>query len=284
MAGEGLPVDVACRVLGVSRSGFYLWRERRPSKRAVRHAWLTDLIREVHDASYGAYGARRVHAELVLGRGVPVARKTVASLMARAGLAGRSGAPKRKWVSSVPTAADLVDRAFRRDGPNQLWLTDVTEHPTREGKVYCAAVLDAFSRRVIGWSISHAPTAALTTSALAMAIEQREATRGETVIHSDHGIQFTSWSFSERAREAGLLSSMGSIGDCYDNAMMEAFWSRMQVELLDTRRWKTRIELANAIFEYIEIFHNRRRRHSSLGMLSPIEFELRNANAQTKAA
>jgi transposase InsO family protein len=107
-----------------------------------------------------------------------------------------------------------------------------------------------------------------------MAIEQREAARGETVIHSDHGTQFTSWAFTERARQSGLVPSMGSIGDCYDNAMIEAFWSRMQVELLDTRRWKTRLELANAIFEYIEIFHNRRRRHSSLGMRTPIEYEL----------
>jgi transposase InsO family protein len=140
--------------------------------------------------------------------------------------------------------------------------------------VYCAVVLDAFSRRVVGWSISHNPTAALTCNALGMAIEQREAARGETIIHSDHGTQFTSWAFTERARKSGLVPSMGSIGDCYDNSMIEAFWSRMQVELLDTRRWKTRVELANAIFEYIEVFHNRRRRHSALGMRTPIEYEL----------
>jgi transposase InsO family protein len=170
MAGEGLPVDAACKVVGVSRSGFYVWREQRLSPRAVRQAWLTDLVREVHAASHGTYGARRVHAELVLGRGVRVGRVTVARLMRRAGIAGRDGAPKRRYVSSVPTAADLVDRVFGRDGPNQLWLTDVTEHPTREGKVYCAVVLDAFSRRVVGWSISNAPTAALTTSALSMAV------------------------------------------------------------------------------------------------------------------
>jgi len=284
MAGEGLPVDVCCRVLGVSRSGFYVRRHRPVSKRAVRHAWLTDVIREVHVASYGAYGRQRVHAELVLGRGIRVGRGTVAMLMLRAGIAGRSGAPKRRWESGVPTAEDLVDRVFRRSGPNELWLTDMTEHPTREGKVYCAVVLDAFSRRVVGWSISHNPTAALTTNALAMAIEQRDSVRGKTVIHSDHGTQFTSWAFSERVRQAGLVPSMGTTGDCYDNAMMEAFWSRMQVELLDTRRWKTRIELANAIFEYIEIFHNRRRRHSSLGMLTPIEFELNKINTQTQAA
>ena len=172
----------------------------------------------------------------------------------------------------MATAEDLVDRVFRRELPNQLWLTDITEHPTREGKVYCAVVLDAFSRRVVGWSISHNPTAALTCNALGMAIEQRDATRG-TVIHSDHGTQFTAWTFTDRAHKSGLLPSMGSVGDCYDNAMIEAFWSRMQVELLDTRRWKTRVELANAVFEYIEVFHNRRRRHSSLGMPTPIEFE-----------
>jgi transposase InsO family protein len=170
---------------------------------------------------------------------------------------------------------------FVRERPNQLWVTDITEHPTREGKVYCAVVLDAFSRRVVGWSISHNPNAALTTNALGMAIEHRNAQRGETVIHSDHGTQFTSWSFTERARQSGLVPSMGSIGDCYDNAMIEAFWSRMQVELLNTRRWRTRVELANAIFEYIEIFHNRRRRHSSLGMRTPIEYELLNT---TRAA
>jgi putative transposase len=266
MAREGLPVEVACRVLDVSCSGFYAWRFRPPSARAVRHAWLTDVIREVHTMSYGTYGAKRVYAELVLGRGIQVGHNAVAMLMQRAGIAGRSGARKRYGIPSIATADDLVDRMFVREQPNQLWVTDITEHPTREGKVYCAVVLDAFSRRVVGWSISHNPTAALTSNALGMAIEQREAARGETVIHSDHGTQFTSWAFTERARQSGLIPSMGSIGDCYDNAMIEAFWSRMQVELLDSRRWKTRVELANAIFEYIEIFHNRRRRHSSLGM------------------
>jgi transposase InsO family protein len=144
-------------------------------------------------------------------------------------------------------------------------------------------VLDAFSRRVVGWSISHNPTAALTCNALGMAIEQRDASRG-TVIHSDHGTQFTAWTFTDRANKSGLLPSMGSVGDCYDNAMIEAFWSRMQVELLNTRRWKTRVELANAIFEYIEIFHNRRRRHSALGMRTPIEYELINSQTTQAAA
>jgi putative transposase len=149
---------------------------------------------------------------------------------------------------------------------------DITEHPTREGKVYCAVVLDVFSRRVVGWSIDSTQNAALVTNALGMAIGQRHPTDG-TVIHSDQGTQFTSWAFTRRAIDSGLLPSMGSIGDCYDNAVIESFWSRMQVELLDRKRWRTRVELANAIFEYLEIFHNRQRRHSALGMLTAVEFE-----------
>ena len=151
-------------------------------------------------------------------------------------------------------------------------MTDITEHPTQEGKVYCAVVLDAYSRRVVGWSIDATPTAALVTNALGMAIQTRTPPAG-AIIHSDQGVQFASWAFTQRAKASGLVPSMGSVGDCFDNAMMEAFWSRMQVELLDRRRWKTRVELANAIFEYLEIFHNRQRRHSALGMLTPLEFE-----------
>ena len=149
-----------------------------------------------------------------------------------------------------------------------------TEHPTREGKVYCCVVLDVYSRRVVGWSIDASPTAALVTNALGMAIDSRAPAAG-TLIHSDHGVQFASWAFTGRAKASGLVPSMGSIGDCYDNAVIEAFWSRMQVELLDRQRWRTRVELANAIFDYLEIWHNRRRRHSQLGMLTPVEFERR---------
>jgi transposase InsO family protein len=203
IAGEGLPVEVACRVLDVSCAGFYAWRFRPPSARAVPQAWLTDAIGEIHAAWYGNYGAKRVHAELVLGRGIRVGHNAVAMLMRRAGIAGRSGARTRYGIPSVATADDRVDRMFVRERPNQLWLTDVTEHPTREGKVYCAVALDAFRRRVVGWSINHNPTAALTCTALGIAIEQRDAARGETVIHSDHGTQFTSWAFTERARQSG---------------------------------------------------------------------------------
>jgi transposase InsO family protein len=278
IAAEGLPVEGACRVLGVSVSGYYEWLNRAPSARALRHAWLTDLIIRVHSESRGIYGVRRVHAELTLGLGVAVGRQAVEGLMRRANLQGISGRPRYRRVPNVATAADRVQRQFGREGRDQLWVTDITEHPTREGKVYCAVVLDAFSRRVVGWSIDGHPTAALVTNALGMAIEQRRPPDGATVIHSDQGTQFTSWTFTQRAVDSGLLPSMGSVGDCYDNAMIESFWSRMQVELLDRQRWKTRVELANAIFEYLEIFHNRRRRHSSLGMVSPVEYELRHAS------
>jgi len=180
-------------------------------------------------------------------------------------------------VPNVATAEDRVQRKFGRESRDQLWVTDITEHPTQEGKVYCAVVLDAFSRRVVGWSIDAHPTAALVSNALGMAIQQRRPAERATVIHSDQGTQFTSWTFTQRAIDSGLLPSMGSVEDCYDNATIESFWSRMQVELLDRQRWRTRVELANAIFEYLEIFHNRRRRHSALGMVSPIEYELQQA-------
>jgi putative transposase len=275
MAGEGLPVQTATRVLGVAESGYYESLTRAPSARSIRHAWLTDQIRHVHQASNGTYGARRVHAELTLGRGIAVGHNAVEMLMARAGLAGVTGRPRWKRPRPDLIAKDLVDRDFARSGPNQLWVTDITEHPTREGKVYCAVVLDVYSRRVVGWSIDASPTAALVTNALGMAIDSRTPPAG-AVIHSDRGTQFGSWAFTDRAKASGLLPSMGSIADCFDNAVIESFWSRMQVELLDRRRWKTRIELANAIFEYLEIWHNRRRRHSALGWQSPIEFENQN--------
>jgi len=272
MASEGHAVQVSCRVLAVSESGFYAQRCRPPSARAIRHAWLTDLITEVHARSRGTYGAPRVRAELVIGRGMCVGHNAVAMLMRRAGLRGLPGNKRARSRHETPTAEDLVDRAFARTGPDELWVTDITEHSTREGKVYCAVVLDAFSRRVVGWSIDTSPSASLATNALGMAIQSRRPSSA-TLIHSDHGTQFTSWAFTERAKRSGLLPSMGSIGDCFDNAVVESFWARMQVELLNRRRWRTRVELANAIFEHLEIFHNRQRRHSSLAMRTPIEFE-----------
>ncbi|MCD4536590.1 IS3 family transposase [Nocardioides sp. cx-169] len=275
MAADGMAIQVACKGLGVAESGFYEHRKRAPSERSIRHAMLTDLITQIHLESHGIYGGRRVHAELTLGRGVLVGHNQVQLLMRRAGLAGIAG--RRRWKRILPDniATDRVERQFNRAGPNQLWVTDITEHPTREGKVYCCVILDTYSRRVVGWSIDSSPTGALVTNALGMAIDSRldKSSEPGTIIHSDQGVQFGSWAFTKRAKDSGLLASMGSIGDCYDNSMIESFWSRMQVELLDRKKWNTRLELANAIFEYLEIWHNRRRRHSQLGWLTPIEFE-----------
>ena len=182
--GDGYPVEVVCRVVGVSVSGYYGWR-RRPSARSVRHGMLLEIIADIHRASRRTHGARRIHAELVHGRGLQVARCTVELVMRRNGLAGLPGRHRYRKVLNLPTAADLVDRTFRRDAPDQLWVTDITEHPTREGKIYCAVVLDVFSRRVVGWSIDSRPQASLATNALAMAIENREP-NGSTILRSRH--------------------------------------------------------------------------------------------------
>ncbi len=184
-------------------------------------------------------------------------------------LGGRSASHETENI-----AGDLVERNFVRSGPNQLWVTDITEHRTAKARSTAASCSTPIPVGVVGWSIDASPTAALVTNALGMAIDSRHSAPG-TLIHSDHGVQFASWAFTDRAKASGLVPSMGSVGDCYDNSMIESFWSRMQVELLDRHRWKTRVELANAISDYLEIWHNRRRRHSRLGMLTPIEFENR---------
>jgi len=275
MVAEGHPVTVSTRECCVSSSGFYAWKGRSPSKRAIRHTWLTDLIVMIHADSRGTYGGRRVHAELTIGRGIPVGYEAVATLMRRAGIQGLPGnRNRRRKAPSTPTASDLVDRNFDRSEPDQLWVTDITEHRTREGKLCCCVVLDTFSRRVVGWSIDSTQTSTLATNALGMAISNRQPEPDSgLIIHSDQGVQFTSWAFTRRARQSGLLPSMGSVGDCFDNAVIESFWARLQVEVLNRKRWRTRVELANAIFEYLEIFHNRQRRHSAIGMLTPIEYE-----------
>jgi putative transposase len=272
LRAEGVRVGRSCHALGVSRSGYYDWAGRAPSLRAIRHAWLTDLIGTIHQASRATYGSPRMHAELVHGHGITVGRNTVSLLMRRASLAGLPARSRGKRSRKLATVTDLVRRDFRRAGPNQLWVTDITEHPTREGKVYCCVVLDVWSRRVVGWAIDSSQRADLATNALGMAIDSRGPAAGG-IIHGDHGTQFTSWTFTERARKAGLLPSLGSVGDPYDNAVVESFWGRMQTELLNRQRWNTRLELANAIFEYIEAFHNRRRRHSALNWQTPVEFE-----------
>ena len=189
--------------------------------------------------------------------------------------------PESSDSKGVATADDLVNRKFHPLALNGLWVTDIppqaggapSEHPTREGKIYCAAVLDACSRKIIGWAIDSKQDSTLVVNALDMAIRARQPGLGG-IVHADHGVQFTSWVFTQKIRSAGLLPSFGTVGDGLDNAMMESFWSTMQIELLNRKKWKARIELANAIFEYIEVFYNRRRRHSSLEYATPHDYDL----------
>lgn len=273
LAAAGVRVAVACRVLRVSTSGYYEWRERPPSSRTVADQALTAQISAIHAASRGTYGAPRVHAELRLGCGVRCGRKRVARLMRSASLCGIYRRRWRRGCTQPPVHDDLVQRRFVADRPDRLWLTDITEHPTREGKVYLAAVLDVYARRVVGWSIADHLRAELVVDALEMARWRRRPAPGQTVLHSDRGAQYTSWAFGHRLRAAGLLGSMGRVGSAYDNAMMESFFSTLQRELLDRRTWATRKELASAIFEWIEAWYNPRRRHTAIGMHSPVDYE-----------
>ena len=276
-----IDVAVACRILGVSRSGYYAWLGRPPSIRQEVDALLLKHIKEVHQDSRETYGWPRVHAELVLGRGLAVTHKRVARLMREAGIQGLYRRRYRRGPTGPATEDDLVKRNFTVEAADRLWLTDITEHPTTEGKLYCAAVLDAYSRRIIGWSIAHHMRTELVIDALGMATLRRHPDNDATILHSDHGAQYTSWAFGQRLRTAGLPPSMGTVGDCYDNSMMESLCSvRSSSKPLHRPTCPhkmitnpTRAELANAIFEWIECWYNTDRRHSSLEMLSPVEFE-----------
>lgn len=267
-------------MLNVSRSGYYDWLGRPASAREQENELLLKQIEGVHHDSRGTYGSPRVHAELTLGLGLTVNLKRVARLMREAGIQGLYRRRRQGCTVRDPAGKafpDLVDRNFIADRPNQLWLTDITEHSTLEGKVYCAAVIDVYSRMILGWSIDDNMRKELVIDALGMAIiRRRPQDRPEderTITHSDHGSQYTSWAFGKRLRDAGLVGSMGSVGDCYDNAMMESFWGTMQLELLDSKAWETREELANAMFEWIECWYNTKRRHSGIDMHSPATFE-----------
>jgi putative transposase len=274
LAADGFAVTTVCRVLEVSTSGFYEWQSRPPSGRDVDDAYLLDQIIDIHAASRGTYGVRRVHAELRLGRGVRCGTKRIERLMRVGQLAG---VHRRRFQRRGRTPAavhdDLVQRQFTADSPDRLWVTDITQHRTGQGWVYCAVVLDVFSRRAVGWSIADHLRAELVVDALDMARWRRKPATGQTVVHSDHGTQYTSWLFGQRLRDAGLLGSMGAVGSAYDNALVESFFGTMQIELLDRRTWDTSAELASAIFEWIEAFYNPTRRHSALGYHSPLEFE-----------
>src|SRR5690242_13989951 len=267
-----------CRLLGVSSSGYYAWMKRRPSRRAEADAALIGEIRAAHAASRGTYGAPRIHAELT-AKGMRVGRKRVARLMSQTGLAGVS---RRKFVvttvkSDSRQAPDLVERDFTASVPDRLWVADITYVPTWAGFLYLAVVLDAFSRRIVGWSMATTLAARLVLDALDMALLTRRP-RG-VIHHSDQGSQYTSIEFGQRCRKAGVRPSMGSVGDAYDNAMCESFFATLECELLARRRFTTQAQARTAVFEFIEGFYNPRRRHSSIGYLSPIDYEQRLAAA-----
>ncbi len=279
---DDLPVAACCRVMGVSSSGFYDWMAEPVSDRDWADAQLTNTIMDIHRCSRRSYGSPRVHAELRLGRHVRCSRKRVERLMRQAGIVGIHRRRARGCTRRDPDAnpsEDLVRRNFAVTRPDRLWVMDVTEHPTTEGKVYLAVVVDAWSRRVVGWSIADHMRSELVVDAVQMAVWRRQPATGQCVAHSDHGSQYTSWAFGTRLRAAGLLGSMGSIGDAYDNSLAESFFHTLQLELLDEHRWATRRQLALAIFEWIESWYNPSRRHSSIKMLSPIDYELQMAAA-----
>jgi putative transposase len=274
-----------CRVLGVSRAGYLAWASRAPSERAAADARLLAVIVAVHRASRGTYGAPRIQADL-RDEGVRCSRKRVARLMQLAGLVG---VHRRRFITTTrrdPEAAhapDLVDRSFHRDVPDRLWVADITYLPTQAGFLYLAAIVDACSRRVVGWSMAAHLRTELVTDALDMALTHRRPGPG-LIHHSDHGSQYTSLAFGQRLREAGIAASMGSLGDAYDNAVAESFFATLETELIDRSTWRTFDEARTAVFDYIEVFYNRQRRHSSIGQLSPATFEDRYLRRQPAMA
>lgn len=277
------PIQSMAKILGVSRSGFYAHAGRRPSGRDLADAELTERIKKIHAASKETYGAPRIHAELA-DEGISVGRKRIERLMRAQGLKGVS---RRKFVSTtvcdkrVRPANDLVDRNFYADQPNVLWVADITYVPTWAGFLYLAVVLDAFSRRIVGWAMGNDLKAQLVIDAMDMAIRQRKPT--DVIHHSDQGSQYTSIAFGLRCKEANVRPSMGSVGDAYDNAMCESFFATLECELLDRRKFKTKAEARMAIFAFIEGWYNPARRHSALGYQSPITFE-RNTNGTLETA
>jgi transposase InsO family protein len=277
------PIATMARLLGVSMSGYYAWLVREPSKRACSDAQLLSRIRTLHAGSRGTYGAPRIHVQLVR-EGAHVGRKRVARLMRLAGLCGASC---RHWKrttrqrAGARRAPDLVRRHFSAEEVNVLWVADATYIPTGEGFLYLAVVLDVFSRRIVGWAMSTHLYTELMLRALDMALAQR---RPEHVIHhSDQGCQYTSIAFGRRCREAGVQPSMGTAGDCYDNAMCESFFGTLESELLTREHFDTHEQARGRIFWFLEGWYNVCRLHSSLGYRSPLEFENLHTAIQTSS-
>jgi putative transposase len=280
------PKKMLCRVMGFPKSSLY-YREsvtrRPPSAAEVENERIKERIKAIHRDSLGTYGSPRITAAL-RREGEVVNQKRVRRLMHEAGLVGitrrRAGRSKAATLAAgareARVAQDLVQRAFSVDAPDLRWYADITEHPTDEGKLYLASVLDAFDKQVVGWSMGENATAELVVNAVEMAISRRKPIIAP-VHHSDRGTQYTSIAFSERLEQLGLRASMGSRGDAYDNAVIESWHATLQTELLDRQDWRARDQLRTAIFHFIEVFYNRQRLHSSLGYHSPAEFHRRYA-------
>jgi putative transposase len=268
------PVAVLCRVLGVSRAGFYAWRKRPRSVAEQRRDELTEQVEQIHREVKGRYGSPRMHAELV-ARGRTCSLNFVADLMRAAGISAKT---PRKVVRttdsnhSLPVADNRLDRQFEVAEPNAVWVADITYIPTREGWVYLAAVEDLFSRRVVGWSMDATMTSRLVVDALAMAVSSRRPGEG-VLAHSDRGSQYASEHYQRVLAGEGISCSMSRKGDCWDNAPMESFFASLKKELVHREDYPTREQAKASIFESIEVFYNRVRRHSSLGFMSPAEFE-----------
>jgi len=278
------PVATQCRVLEVSTSGYYAWRDREPSKRRKRDEEISGRLVDLHRLSRGVYGSPRLLDDLA-DEGIHVGRKRVARLMKEQGLQGvsrRRGVRTTRRSADASPAPDLVRREFHAAGPNKLWVADITYVPTWSGFLYLAIVLDVWSRRVVGWAMRTHLRAELVLEALDMALERRRAR--DVIHHSDQGCQYTSIAFGTRCREAGVQPSMGSVGDCYDNALAESFFATLECELLDRHSFRNPTEARPAVFDYIEGFYNPRRRHSALGNLSPMRFEALHAANNSRDA
>jgi putative transposase len=276
---DAYPVRLMCAVLEVSPAGYYAWRDRPVSKRAISNATLLAAIRQVHQDSSGRYGSPRVHAVL-RGQGRGVSRGRIERMMYRHGIRAIMAPPRRARTTDsrhdLPIAPNLIKRDFTAAAPNRVWLADITYIPTAEGWMYLAAVMDLFSRKIVGWAMRDHMQVELASTALTMAIHQQRPQAG-LIHHSDRGVQYASHAYRDALSGAGIAASMSRKADCYDNAPMESFFHTLKTELVHHRNYKTRDEARRDIFVFIEGFYNRIRLHSAIGYIPPIQMELKAA-------